>query len=137
MEQKDLERGKRLEEVFNYLLKKGHVNTQKDFANKVGCTPGQISKAMKGMQGQITEPLIKKVYAAFAEIFNLNYLLEGEGTLLKDSFKTEPPSHDKETDFESLYKKALERIIELERENAVLLFQLQQYTNIEKEKTAV
>lgn len=137
MEQKDLERGKRLKEVFNYLIEKGQVSTQKDFADKIGCTPGQISKAMKGLQGQITDSLIRKVYAKFADLFNEKYLLEGKGSLLKESVNADVSTNDENTGFEALYKKALERIIELERENAVLLFRLSQYTDIEKEKKTV
>lgn len=137
MEELFILRGKRLGEAVEYLRSTKRIRTQKELADKVGCSANQISRAIAGSRKDMTSKLLGRINRYFDEIFNEEYILEGEGTLLKEPVKTEKLANDEGSGFEVLYKKALERIIELERENAVLLFQLSQYTDIEKEKKTV
>lgn len=137
MEELFILRGKRLGEAVEYLRSTKRIRTQKELADKVGCSANQISRAIAGSRKDMTSKLLGRINRYFDEIFNEEYILEGEGTLLKEPVKTEKLANDEGSGFEALYKKALERIIELERENAVLLFQLSQYTDIEKEKKTV
>ena len=133
-----IERGNRLNEVYKYLVKTNHVKTQKQFAETIGCTPGQISKAMKGNPKDMTPGLIRKVCSTFGGIFNEAYLLNGEGILLKEQDKEQHSiDTDQRTVEYSIYKEALDRIIELEKENALLRLQLLQYTDMEKQKAVV
>ena len=141
MEKIDLERGKRFEEVYKYLVDNKVVSTQKDFAEKIGCTPGQISKAMKGSHKDMTTGLIRKVCSVFGDIINKNYLLNGEGKMLKEQPNEMVVQNDErkveDSVYKGLYEKALNTIKELTGENAVLRFQLNQLKNTEKERPAV
>ena len=133
MEKIDLERGKRLGEVFNYLVETKRVKTQKDFAEKIGCTPGQISKAMKGSHKDMTPGLIRKVCSTFGGVFEEKYLLDGKGKLLKEQLnEIIIQSDERKVDY-SIYKEALDKVNELTGENAVLRHQLSQQKNTEKE----
>ena len=72
----------RLKEVFEHLRKYYGVHTQIDFAHVVGLTRPAISSALNGNEAYLTDNLFKRICAAYQGVFNLDYLLTGNGQLL-------------------------------------------------------
>ena len=76
----------RLCEVYTILRNKGKVHTQSDLADALRVTRPAISAAMNGNEAYLTKNLFQKICAAFPE-FNLDYLLDGKGELLKSKIE--------------------------------------------------
>ena len=72
----------RLRDVFEYLRYNGYVRTQKDLANKMNTSAPNISNAMRGLDGFLTDGFFYRLNATFDNIFNISWLLEGEGEML-------------------------------------------------------
>ena len=72
----------RLREVYEHLRQHFGVHTQIDFAKALGLTRPAISSAMNGNEAYLTDNLFKRICAAYQGVFNLDYLLTGEGKLL-------------------------------------------------------
>ena len=72
----------RLKEVYEYLRNHYGIHTQTDFARAVGLTRPAISSAMNGNEAYLTDNLFKRICATYQGIFNLEYLLHGNGQLL-------------------------------------------------------
>ena len=70
--------------MFKYLKSNGQLHTQKDLAIKLGTYPSNISKALKGDEEYLTESFIDRFNKAFGSIFDDDWLLSGEGTMLKE-----------------------------------------------------
>ena len=84
------ERQKRLNEVYEYLRKSYGIHTQSDFANALRKSRNAITLALNGDEKYLTDKLFKNICEAYPNIFNLNYLLTGEGTLLAPSSDDAP-----------------------------------------------
>ena len=99
----------RLCEVYDYLRAKKGIHTQVGFAEALHITRPAISAAMNGNEAYLTKNLFQKICAAFPGVFNLDYLLTGQGELLLASDSPEPSttkdSASVDVDF---YHKALE-----------------------------
>ncbi len=80
-----MDRNDRLKEAFEFLRSNGKVHTQKDLAVQMGATRPNVSGAFKGDPKILTDKFIKRFNNAFGDIFNLNWLLEGEGEMLNDT----------------------------------------------------
>ena len=78
----DKERAKRLNEVYRYLYANKGVVSQTLFASQIGVQRSALSAAMNGNKLYLTKNLFMKICAAFPGLFNLDYLLTGEGSLL-------------------------------------------------------
>lgn len=76
------ERQKRLKEVFSHLRSIGAVHTQKDLADAIGAQRPGISAALNGNPDYLTNNLFQKICDKFP-VFDLHYLLTGEGQLLR------------------------------------------------------
>ena len=72
----------RLKEVYEYLRANKGIHTQIDFAEAIHVTRPALSSAMNGNEPYLTKNLFQKICGSFPGIFNLDYLLTGEGTLL-------------------------------------------------------
>ena len=72
----------RLKEVYNHLRSYFGIHTQIDFAESIRITRPALSSAMNGIEAYLTKNLFQKICAAYPGVFNLNYLLTGEGDLL-------------------------------------------------------
>jgi len=72
----------RLYEVFTYLRNNGKVHTQLDFAEALRVTRPAVSAALNGKEAYLTTNLFQKICAAFPGVFNIDYLLNGEGKLI-------------------------------------------------------
>ena len=91
------ERQKRLKEVYEHLRKFYGIHTQSDFANALRKSRNSITLALNGDEKYLTDKLFKNIFEAFPGVFDLNYLLTGEGSLLT----TEEEVHNE--DLEKLY----------------------------------
>lgn len=87
----------RLKEVYNHLRSYFGIHTQIGFAESIHITRPALSSAMNGNEAYLTKNLFQKICAAYPGVFNLDYLLTGEGQLL--TIEEEVKSEDiKETD---------------------------------------
>jgi regulator of replication initiation timing len=73
---------KRLNEVFEHVRKYYGIHTQEDFAKYLEYGRTSISAALNGKPEYLTERLFKTIVEKFPGVFNLDYLLNGEGQLL-------------------------------------------------------
>jgi transcriptional regulator with XRE-family HTH domain len=74
----------RLKEVYNHLRSYFGIHTQIDFAEAIRITRPALSSAMNGNEAYLTKNLFQKICATYPGVFNLDYLLTGEGTLLTE-----------------------------------------------------
>jgi transcriptional regulator with XRE-family HTH domain len=75
-------RQKRLYEAFEHLRKFFGIHTQTDFAEVLKYSRVYISSALNGNEKNLTDKLFTNICEAFPGVFNLDYLLTGEGDLL-------------------------------------------------------
>lgn len=77
-----IERQKRLKEVYEHLRKYHGVHTQIDFADAIKYSRPVISSALNGNEAYLTNKLFQNICEAYPDVFNLDYLLTGNGQLL-------------------------------------------------------
>lgn len=75
-------RADRLKEVYEYVRKRFPIHTQTDFADRLKYNRAYISSAMHGNEKNLTDKLFTNICEAFPDVFNLEYLLTGEGEML-------------------------------------------------------
>lgn len=80
--QKDPIRAKRLDEVYKHLFAHFGITSQKHLAEVLKVQRTGLSSAFNGNVTNLTDNLFKKICAAFPGVFNLDYLLTGNGQLL-------------------------------------------------------
>lgn len=83
--EKDPEREKRLNEVYKYLCYHCGIENKTMFADTLRVQRTGLSAALNGSKANLTDNLFAKICAAFPGVFNLDYLLTGEGELLANS----------------------------------------------------
>jgi len=76
------ERQKRLIEVYEHLRKYYGIHTKTGFAEALHYGRTSMSAAMNGDEKYLTDSLFKNICEAYKGVFDLNYLLTGEGDLL-------------------------------------------------------
>jgi chaperonin cofactor prefoldin len=76
------ERQKRLIEVYEHLRKYFGIHTKTGFAEALHYGRTSMSAAMNGDEKYLTDSLFKNICEAYRGVFNLDYLLTGEGQLL-------------------------------------------------------
>ena len=108
----------RLNEVFEYLRAFRGIHTQSDFAIAIRVTRPALSAAMNGNEAYLTKNLFQKICAAFPGVFNLDYLLTGEGELLASS-EQQPTNQEQDLQRE-LIESLKARIDDKDREIAYL-----------------
>ena len=77
-----LERQKRLNEVYEHLHNHFGVHTKGEFADIIKYARAYISSAMNGNERYLTDKLFTNICEAYPGVFNLDYLLTGNGQLL-------------------------------------------------------
>ncbi len=87
MVQKQKEWSKRLKEAVGYLNKTGRIVNQQELADILGYKRENVSRYING---DPTQKFVSKFAVVFSDIFNIEYLLNGEGQLLKKSIIAEP-----------------------------------------------
>jgi hypothetical protein len=91
------ERQKRLIEVYEHLRKYYGIHTKTGFAEALHYGRTSMSAAMNGDEKYLTDSLFKNICEAYKGVFDLNYLLTGDGDLLT----LEEEVHNEE--YEKLY----------------------------------
>lgn len=93
-----MNRHDRLKEAYDYLRYQHGIHTQMEMANALQITRSSFSAAMNGNEKYLTKSLFMKICAAFPGVFNLDYLLNGTGTLLAQQKVAEPTPVSPATD---------------------------------------
>jgi hypothetical protein len=113
-----VERQKRLKEVFDYVRKYCGIHTQIDLANALNKSRNAVTLALNGNEKYLTDNLFTNICETFPGVFNLDYLLTGEGQLLtieeevndEDIKKTANPTPAPSAiDYTFLIEKAVEK----------------------------
>ena len=68
--------------AYQYLRSCGKVHTKTDLAEIMQTNRSSVSKAINGDAGYLTESFLTRFNAAFGNIFNMAYLMRGEGEML-------------------------------------------------------
>lgn len=89
-----MEKVERINMAFQYLRGTGKIHSQKDLAIAMQTTPPNISSALKGDERVLTNKFLHRFNAAFDDIFNLEWLIDGDGKMLKSA-----KNESKATDF--------------------------------------
>ena len=91
MPEKDPERAKRLNEVYKHLFAFYDVTSKTGLAKILGIQRTGLAAAFGGNKANLTDSLFKNICKTFPGVFNLDYLLTGEGDLLtiEEDVKTE------------------------------------------------
>lgn len=69
-------------DVFQYLRKNGKVQTKTDLAKIMGANRSSVSRALNGDPQYLNDAFLFRLNAAFGNIFNMAYLMRGEGDML-------------------------------------------------------
>ena len=72
----------RLNEVYEHLHNFYNVHTKKDLAAALNVKQPGLYSALNGNELYLTDSLFKKICATYQGVFNLDYLLTGDGDLL-------------------------------------------------------
>lgn len=83
-----MDREKNINEAVNYLIYKKMISSQEELAKKVGVAKESISRALNGNKSYLTDKFLNKFNETFDNIFNINWLLYGDGEMLKDANTT-------------------------------------------------
>lgn len=87
----------RLVKSIDWLKKSRIVLSQAEFSEKVGIKPSQVSEMLNGKR-KISERTIHNIVEAFPDL-NINWLLTGEGEMLKSDRVTYAPASNKNIPF--------------------------------------
>lgn len=74
----------RLKQAYHHLKGAGLINDQKDLADKMGYSRTSISKALNGYEDYLTESFVMKLQQTFSNVFSKEWLLTGDGNMLKN-----------------------------------------------------
>lgn len=83
--------GERFKEAYEYLRSKALVHKQRDLASLIGSHEGSISRMFRGDDRYITSSMVQRISSASGIKFSEDYILRGEGSLLKDGEQDEAP----------------------------------------------
>lgn len=119
-------REERLKEVFNYLRRFEGIYYIKDFADAIGVQRPGLSAAMNGNQSYLTDSLFRKIHSKYSSLFNLNYLLNGEGELLADKKENANQQITKPVSLEAGVEHLLTLAGQIIKENETLRRELQE-----------
>lgn len=91
MAEKDPERAKRLNEVYKHLFAFCDVSSKTGLAKILGIQRTGLAAAFGGSKANLTDSLFRNICKTFPGVFNLDYLLTGNGNLLtiEEDVKTE------------------------------------------------
>lgn len=125
-----IDRKYRLNMVYEYLHKNCGVHTKTEFAEALGLKRPGLYSAFNGDEAYLTDKLFYRICKAYPDIFNIEYLLNGNGVLLaptaneKKTIKTlnETPASELQAGVESLLTLASQLI----KENEALRRDMQQ-----------
>lgn len=90
----------RFESAFDYLKKSGILHTQRQLAELMKSTEGNISKALKGDEKVLTDKFLTRFSRAFDGLFSLEWLLNGSGEMLIKEENNEPKEESNPKQFD-------------------------------------
>ncbi len=79
------ERASRLQSAYGELVKRKLASTKKDIAEKMGASAPNVSSAFNGDPRVLTDRFLSRFNAAYDNLFSLEWLMTGEGEMLKPS----------------------------------------------------
>lgn len=112
----------RLKEVYEYVRSHFPIHTQVDFAEALKYNRAYISSAMHGNEKNLTDKLFRNICEAFPGVFNIDYLLTGNGDLLtiEECTKCEyvekantPPTNEMTANILELYARMIRGVDDL------------------------
>ena len=107
----------RLNEVYRHLYAQEEIETQENFAAALKMQRSSVSAALNGNVKYLTKNLFQKICATYQGVFNLDYLLTGEGTLLAQQEKAKPTLVSPATDnILELHAQMIRRVDDLRQE---------------------
>ena len=77
-------RQKRLIEVYEHLRSQFGIHTKSGFAESIHYGRTSLSAALNGKEEYLTKDLFEKICETYPGVFNLEYLLTGEGQLMAE-----------------------------------------------------
>lgn len=77
-----MDKTKRFNAAYDYLMSIGRIHKQKDAAAAISSTESNISRALKGDPRVLTDNLLMRFLIAFPDIFSTRWLMTGEGQML-------------------------------------------------------
>ena len=84
-----MDRKERFHRAFEYLRGTGKVHTQTDLAKEMGSSRSNASAAYNGDPKFLTDNFLRRFNEAFDSVFNLQWLILGEGDMLKEPDESE------------------------------------------------
>ena len=78
-----MDRKERLNHAYRYLVGQNLISSQVELAEKMDASESTISSAFNGNERALTNRFLKRFNSAFGNIFNIEWLYEGEGEMLK------------------------------------------------------
>lgn len=108
-----LDKAIRLNEVYEHLHENYSVHTKAEFADAIQYARSYISSALNGNEKYLTDKLFKSICKTYQNIFDLNYLLTGEGTLL--TLQEQARLHRNEVTETPDVESSLNNIVEMQR----------------------
>jgi hypothetical protein len=88
------DRKDRLNEAYEYVRKHFGIYNKSVFAEEIRVARAGLYSALNGNESYLTDNLFQKICAAYPGVFNLDYLLTGNGELLLEH--QEPERHTSE-----------------------------------------
>ena len=111
-----MSRKDRLNEVYEYVRSHFPVHTKNDFADKLKYHRTYISSAMHGNEKYLTDKLFMNICETFPNVFNLDYLLTGNGQLLAIEEKVTTEDGGKQNNLSQFSSYADKLIVSLEKQ---------------------
>ena len=120
-----LDREKRLNEVYEHVHRYFNIHTKGEFADYIKYARAYISSAMNGNEKYLTDKLFDSICKAFPGVFDLDYLLNGQGSLL--TVKEEVNNEDTENmvnpthlDIPDFIQKLFDEAVRMQTRNELL-----------------
>lgn len=86
-----------LNEVYEHLRNHYGIHTQGGFADAIGYSRPVISSALNGNDENVSDKMLRTINNKFPDVFDIDYLLTGEGQLLKVEEHVAKVAHDDRT----------------------------------------
>lgn len=80
----------RLTQAIEYLKNNGKARKQEEIAELTGVAQPHVASALKGDPKRLTKGFLKKFAAAYADLINEEWLIEGKGQMEKPDKNTRP-----------------------------------------------
>ena len=79
-----MDKKERFQKAYAYLIGKGAFKTKKELAKILGSQRPSVTNAYNGKPSYLTDTFLRRFCAAFPGVFNLSWLLNGDGEMLAE-----------------------------------------------------